>query len=134
MMKQDSNVDISNIAEESIRTISLHAKYLGLWQEEKTHFILLEESFKKMKRYKMEYYLGRLEDNVYISSPLNQKIPRQDLDFYLDSDDELCTIKRNMINSQNKIDLFKAFIDNNLNQRSHHFRNALAFLNWSQGN
>ncbi len=133
MIVKDSKVNMSEIAEESIRVISLHAKYLGLWQEEKTKLLQLEEIYKKLKCKKVEYYLGKANDEVYEKEPFHLKLQRQDLDFYLDADNDLCNVKRNLVNSQNKIELIKSFIDHNLNQRSHHFRNALAFLNWSQG-
>jgi hypothetical protein len=81
----------------------------------------------------MEYYLGRAEDEVYEEKPLHLKIPRQDLEFYLDADNELCDLKRKVSLAQNKVDMLKGFIEQNLNQRSHHFRNTIAFLNWSQG-
>lgn len=133
MIVKDSKVNMSEIAEESIKVISLHAKYLGLWQEEKTKLLQLEEIYKKLKCKKVEYYLGKANDEVYEKEPFHLKLQRQDLDFYLDADNDLCNVKRNLVNSQNKIELIKSFIDHNLNQRSHHFRNALAFLNWSQG-
>ena len=132
-IRNDSVVDMSNIAEESIKVIELHAKYLGFYQEEKKILILIEKEYRKLKLRKMEYYLGRAEDKVYEDNPLNLKIPRQDLEFYLDADEELCDLKRKVLVSQNKVDMLKGFVEQNLNQRSHHFRNALAFLNWSQG-
>lgn len=133
MIMSDSKVDMSDIAEESIKVIELHAKYLGFYQEEKKILILIEEEYRKLKLKKMEYYLGRAEDKVYEENPLHLKIPRQDLDFYLDADEELCDLKRKVLVSQNKVDMLKGFVEQNLNQRSHHFRNAIAFLNWSQG-
>lgn len=133
MIMSDSKVDMSDIAEESIKVIELHAKYLGFYQEEKKILILIEEEYRKLKLKKMEYYLGRAEDKVYEENPLHLKIPRQDLDFYLDADEELCDLKRKVLVSQNKVDMLKGFVEQNLNQRSHHFRNALQFLQWSSG-
>lgn len=133
MIAADSDIDISAIADESVKVIPLHAKYLGIWQEEKMGLMKYEEAYKKLRREKVDYYLGRADDETYVQFPLNLKIPRQDLDFYLDADNDLCAARRNLQNAQNKVDLLKAFIEQNLNQRSHHFRNALAFLNWSNG-
>ena len=133
MIVEDSQVDMSNLAEESVRVISLHAKYLGLWQDEKTTLLIYDEMYKKKKKDKLEYYLGRSEDEIYEKSPLHLKIPRQDLDYYLDSDPELSELRIAVAKTQNKVDLLKAFIEHNLNQRSHHFRNAVHFLNWTQG-
>lgn len=124
---------MSDIAEESIKVIELHAKYLGFYQDERRVLLLIEEDYRKLKLRKMEYYLGRAEDKVYEENPLNLKIPRQDLEFYLDADDELCDLKRKVTIAQNKVDMLKGFIEQNLNQRSHHFRNALQFLQWSSG-
>lgn len=133
MILADSKVDMSAIADESIKVIALHAKYLGLWQDAKTNLLRYEEAYRKLRCEKAEYYLGRANDEVYEKLPFNLKIPRQDLDFYLDADKDLCEIRRNMVNAQNKVEILKIFIDQNLTQRSHHFRNVLAFLNWSQG-
>ena len=124
---------MSDIAEESIKVIELHAKYLGFYQDERRVLLLIEEDYRKLKLRKMEYYLGRAEDRVYEENPLHLKIPRQDLEFYLDADDELCDLKRKVTITQNKVDMLKGFIEQNLNQRSHHFRNALQFLQWSSG-
>lgn len=133
MIISDSRIDMSDIAEESIKVIELHAKYLGFYQDERRVLLLIEEDYRKLKLRKMEYYLGRAEDKVYEENPLNLKIPRQDLEFYLDADDELCDLKRKVTIAQNKVDMLKGFIEQNLNQRSHHFRNALQFLQWSSG-
>lgn len=133
MIISDSRIDMSDIAEESIKVIELHAKYLGFYQDERRVLLLIEEDYRKLKLRKMEYYLGRAEDRVYEENPLHLKIPRQDLEFYLDADDELCDLKRKVTIAQNKVDMLKGFIEQNLNQRSHHFRNTINFLNWSQG-
>ena len=133
MIISDSRIDMSDIAEESIKVIELHAKYLGFYQDERRVLLLIEEDYRKLKLRKMEYYLGRAEDRVYEENPLHLKIPRQDLEFYLDADDELCDLKRKVTITQNKVDMLKGFIEQNLNQRSHHFRNALQFLQWSSG-
>lgn len=133
MILSDSRVNMSDIAEESIRVIELHAKYMGFYENEKGVLHLLEEDFRKLTLRKLEYYLGRSEDKIYEDHPLHLKIPRQDLDYYLDADDEMCNLKRKLTISQNKVDLLKRFIEQNLNQRSHHFRNALHFLQWSSG-
>lgn len=133
MIMSDSRVDMSGIAEESLKVIELHAKYLGFYQEEKRILTLIDEEYRKLKLRKMEYYLGRAEDKVYEDNPLHLKVPRQDLDFYLDADEELCDLKRKVAISQNKVDTIKGFIEQNLNQRSYNFRNAIQFLNWSQG-
>jgi hypothetical protein len=133
MILSDSRIDMSDIAEESIKVIELHAKYLGFYQDERKILLLIEEEYRKLKLIKMEYYLGRAKDEIYEEKPLNLKIPRQDLEFYLDADNELCDLKRKVSLAQNKVDMLKGFIEQNLNQRSHHFRNTIAFLNWSQG-
>jgi hypothetical protein len=133
MIMSDSRVDMSDMAKESVKVIELHAKYLGFYQDEKGVLLLIEREYNKLKLKKVEYYLGRAEDRVYEEKPLHLKIPRQDLDFYLDADDELSDLKRRLTLAQNKVDILKSFIEHNLNQRSHHFRNAIAFLNWSQG-
>lgn len=133
MILSDSRVNMSDIAEESIRVIELHAKYMGLYENERGVLLLIEEEFRKLTLRKLEYYLGRAADDVYEKHPLHLKIPRQDLEYYLDADEELCNLKRKLTIAQNKVDMLKRYIEQNLNQRSHHFRNAVSFLNWSQG-
>lgn len=133
LINEDSRVDMSDIAAESVKVIELHAKYLGFFQNERSVLLLVEEDYRKLKLKKMEYYLGRADDKVYDEFPLHLKVPRQDLDFYLDADEELCALKKKVAMAQSRVDIIKSFIEHNLNQRSHHFRNALQFLQWSSG-
>jgi len=133
MIQNDSKVDMSNLAEESLRVITLHGKYLGIWNEEKRMLLYLENELNIIKKFKHEYYQGKCIDEIYQNSPLQLKIPKQDLDVYLNSDKELSDIYFKYQRQKDKCDTIKMFIEQNLNQRSHHFRNIIAFLNWTNG-
>jgi hypothetical protein len=133
MIKNDSNVDMSNLAEESINVINLHSKYLGLWSEEKRVLNALDSLLKKKKLEKINYYLGRSSNEEYLDKPLNLRIPRQDLDFYLDGDEELIDLKDKFIRQQDKCSILKQFIEQNILQRSYNIKNAISFLNWTAG-
>jgi len=133
MIKEDCVIDKSQLDNESLRTPTLHGKYYGIYLEEKRILRAMEAEFQKLKKMKYDYYLGRCDDSVYEDNPLPLKISRQDLDIYLDADDDAQSLRNKIVVQQDKCDTVKSFIDRVLNQRSFHIRTAMDFIKWSNG-
>ena len=47
-----------------------------------------QDDFNKIKKDKWEYYTGKADPAVYQLKPFNLKLLRQDVDKYIESDDE----------------------------------------------
>ena len=54
-----------------------------------THFSIPSETFKLLKKEKWEYFTGKADSEVYEKKPFNLKILRNDVDKYIDSDEEI---------------------------------------------
>jgi hypothetical protein len=133
MIQEDCVIDKSQLDNESLKTPTLHGKWYGIYLEEKRYLRAMEVEFKKLKKMKYDYYLGRCEDSVYEEEPLPLKITRADLDIYLDADETTQSFYNKIVIQQDKCDMIKTFIDRVLNQRSFHIRTALDFIKWSNG-
>jgi len=58
--EQDSNIDITNIRDESIKTPVLHSKYLSLLASYKQKLITLNYKLKEIKRWKTRWLNGEM--------------------------------------------------------------------------
>jgi hypothetical protein len=53
-----------------------------------------ESEFHITKKQKWEYYTGKADPSVYAEKPFNLKILRQDVDKYIDSDEDIIKLKQ----------------------------------------
>ena len=77
------------LANDSMETPRLHAKYLQLYNEFKLMLSDAETKGKKLYREKWEYYSGKAPAKVYAEKPFDLKLLKTDVHIYLDADDEL---------------------------------------------
>ena len=82
------------LANDSMETPRLHAKYVQLHNEFKLMLSDAEVKYKKLLREKWEYYSGKAPSHVYKENPFDLKILKGDLDMYNHSDTEMCKAKQ----------------------------------------
>jgi|TARA_B110000444_G_scaffold226808_1_gene231597 hypothetical protein len=130
--EKDLKIDDTILDIESLKTPELYGKYLQLnirWslllkQAESNHRILL--------RKKWEYYGGKSEPQVYRDKPFELKILKQDIQLYLDSDEEI-------IESSHKVEYHKAIVDYTdklcrmINNRGFQIKNAIDWKRFMDG-
>ena len=77
------------------------------WLEYKTNYeqllIMRKTDHQKMWREKWEYYGGKADAKVYAAKPFDIKVLRNDLQMYIQSDDEILEL-------QNKISYYESII------------------------
>lgn len=133
MMDADRKIDRSRLDEEVTRISYLHGKYYNFLMREGAVYKKLDLEFRKLKRRKTEYYLGRSEDDVYLKTPLQLKIQRQDLDIYLESDDEMQEYETRLYLQKSKVDMIQQFITHVINSRGFVIRDLIAFEKFKHG-
>ena len=73
---------------ESLKTPQLHNKYLKYLNKFKLLLTRSEDELKNITKDKWEYYTGKSDPAVYQAKPFNLKILKQDVDKYINSDEE----------------------------------------------
>ena len=113
LWNRDRDIDIENLATESIRIPQIHDKYLKIYIDERIRLKGLEFELSKMVRLKTDYYAGRMaqEDLENLGwEPFLDKVLKTEIGSYLESDEEIFKIKRNITVMQEKINYLDSII------------------------
>ena len=130
--EEDSKIDEDNLHTESTKIPSLHAKYYRILNNILIMKKLEENKFKQIKKEKWQYYTGKADPEVYIEKPFDHKVLRQDVDKYMDSDEDLIKVL-------NKIDYFQVmlnYLDSILkliNNRTFQIKNSIEWQKFIRG-
>jgi len=128
----DSKLDPDNLHTVSTDIPALHAKYYRILNR----IILLKKSeenkFKMLKKEKWQYYTGKADPEVYIDKPFDHKVLRQDVDKYMDADEDL-------IKQLSKIDYYQVMISyldsilKTIGNRTYQVKNAIEWQQFIRG-
>jgi|TARA_B100001094_G_scaffold332899_1_gene407193 hypothetical protein len=133
MWEKDSQIDIDNLHEESLKIPVLHSKYYDILN----NLVLLktkaEQQRKNVRHERYEYYSGKADPDVYVKDPFPKKVRDKDaMNKYLDADERLSTISM-------KIEYYVVminYIDSILKQisnRTYQIKNSIEFLKFQAG-
>ena len=132
---KDCVVDKTELADESLRTISLHSKYIRLYKIEKLKLIKLLKEYPKLKLAKHEFYsMGPSKETQELGweMPARGAIIKTEVDMYLQADQDIINANLRIAMQQEKADLLKDIIDS-LNKRSWNIRAAIDWIKWTAG-
>ena len=132
MMEADSAIDNANLDREVLKIPYLHGKWYAFFIDESRMYRSILSDYKRRKREKMEYYLGKSPDEVYQDKPLDLKILKQDLDFYMESDEELIALEERLATQKLKVEMIESFVKS-LNNRGYNIKCAIDFLKFKNG-
>ena len=130
--EEDSKIDEDNLHGESTKIPSLHAKYYKILNNILLLKKLEENKFKQLKKEKWQYYTGKADPEVYIDKPFDHKVLRQDVDKYMDADEDLIKVL-------NKIDYFQvmlSYLDSilkTINNRTYQIKNSIEWQQFIRG-
>jgi hypothetical protein len=82
------------LANDSMETPRLHAKYLQFLNQFKLMLSEAEVKYRQLYREKFEYYSGKAPASVYKEKPFDLKVLKGDIPLYIDSDPDLCKTKQ----------------------------------------
>lgn len=128
MWTQDAKIDDVDLDRESLSVPNLHAKYLKILYQQKLKLRKLIIQKKTLVKVLSEYYKGDLnnpEDLKEIQrEPWSRTILKQDINSYVDSDDEMIKLFTK-IAYQEEVVLLLEDIMKNINNRTFHIKNAI---------
>ena len=129
---EDSKIDADNLHSESTNVPSLHAKYYRILNNLLLLKKMEENKFKQIKKDKWQYYTGKADPEVYIEKPFDHKVLRQDVDKYMDADEDLIKIL-------SKIDYYQVMISyldsilKTINNRTYQIKNSIEWQKFIRG-
>ncbi len=132
LWNEDSKLDADNLHTESTNIPALHAKYYRILN----NLILLRKvegnKLKVLKKEKWQYYTGKADPEVYIDKPFDHKVLRQDVDKYMDADEDL-------IKQHSKIDYYQVMITyldsilKTISNRTYQIKNSIEWQKFIRG-
>ena len=132
LVDKDLKINDSELDLESIKTPQIHNKYMKLLTKFKLMLSRNESEFHIIKKQKWEYYTGKADPSVYAETPFNLKILRQDVDKYIDSDEDIIKLKQKSDYLNTVVD----FLDRTVRQisnRTFTIKNAIDWKKFTSG-
>ena len=132
LWEEDSKIDEDELHIESTKIPSLHAKYYRILNNILLLKKIEENKFKQLKKEKWQYYTGKADPEVYIDKPFDHKVLRQDVDKYMDADEDLIKIL-------SKIDYFQVMLNyldsilKTINNRTYQIKNSIEWQQFIRG-
>ena len=116
LAEKDLQINDSELDLESIKIPQLHNKYLKFYTKFKLLLDRSREDFKLLKREKWEYFTGKADSEVYEKKPFNLKILRNDVDKYIDSDDDIRRLNLKIKYQETIVDYLDRTLKNIMNR------------------
>ena len=132
LWSEDAKIDADNLHSESTNVPALHAKYYRILNNLLLLKKMEENKFKQLKKDKWQYYTGKADPEVYIEKPFDHKVLRQDVDKYMDADEDLIRII-------SKIDYYQVMISyldsilKTINNRTYQIKNSIEWQKFIRG-
>lgn len=134
-IERDFSLNDSALDLESLKIPQLHSKYLNLLMDERLIMRKAEFDYNAMMKAKWEYYTGKMsqeELTVRGWEPFALKILRNDLDLYMNSDEDLSKLSHKFMFHKEKVSLLEEVIKE-LNTRHWKIRNAIEWRKFVNG-
>ena len=135
MVEKDMPIDEACLDKESLNIPRLHNKYLNILQDEKLVLHKYKIDFFKLQKIKWEYYNGKLDEETLREKgwePFQLRILKQDLDLYMNSDDDLVAANSKVHLQEEKVNYLESIIKG-LNNRQYHIRDAITWRKFING-
>jgi hypothetical protein len=135
MWERDSQIDRTELGEESLRIPQLHSKYLKVFSQERLVLRKMEGDYKRLFRDKFEWYAGTISQellNEYNWEPNPLKILRTDIPMHLEADAELNNADLRIEMQKEKVEVVEAIIKS-LTTRGYNIKSAIEWEKFKMG-
>lgn len=132
LWEEDSKIDEDNLHQESTKIPALHAKYYKILNNILLLKKLEENKFKQLKKDKWQYYTGKSDPEVYIEKPFDHKVLRQDVDKYMEADEDLIRISSKMDYFQVMLNYLDSILKT-INNRTYQIKNSIEWQEFIRG-
>ena len=129
---KDLKINDSELDLESLKTPQLHNKYMKHLTKFKLLLTRAEDDLRTIRLFKWEYYTGKSDPQVYQQKPFNLKILKQDVDKYIEADEEIQKAAQKVKYWETIVD----FLDRTIRQisnRTFTIKNAIDWRKFTSG-
>ena len=135
LVAEDMPIDDTELDIESMNIPQLHSKYLNIYMDEKLVLQKLSSDYHRLKKVKWEYYTGKLDQEQlddYGWEPFQLKILKQDIDLYMDSDEDLQKILNRVAYQKEKVNYLDSVLKS-INNRQWNIKGAIEWRKFING-
>lgn len=135
MAEKDLPIDGTELGDESIRIPMLHGKYLNILHDETLVLRKLEADHRVLRKRKWEWYSGKMSKEELDAlgwEPFATRILRQDLDVYMEADEDLVRTSSKVEMQKAKVEYLDSLI-RGINNRNWTIRNAIEWRKFMTG-
>ena len=134
--REDCKLDLTQLDEESARSMRLHSKYFDIYCEERLILKKINLAHKQVQLEKYEFYTQgaskEQNDKGWKNPSKGLIVLKSEVGRYLEADPELAKHSFKIECQQVKLDFLKSIIDN-INRRGLQIKNANEFIRWTNG-
>lgn len=133
--KKDSQIDRTELGEESLKVPKLHHKYHQVYSSEKLLLRKLEAEYKKLKLEKYEFLTQGPNEETREKGwelPAKGLILKADIPMYLEADNDLINLSLKIGYQQEKIELLESIIKS-LGNRGYNIKTAVDWARFMMG-
>jgi len=135
LWNRDREIDISELATESIRIPQIHDKYLKIYVDEKIKLRKLKLNLAKISKMKLDYYSGRMSQEELDRlewQPFLVKVLKPEVNSYVESDDDIIKLKETIALMEEKINYIDSVI-RMINNRGFQIKSAIDWIKYKDG-
>ena len=132
LAEKDLKINDTELDLESLKTPQLHNKYMKHLTKFKLLLTRAEDDLRTIRLFKWEYYTGKSDPQVYQQKPFNLKILKQDVDRYIEADEEIQKATQKVKYLETVVD----FLDRTIRQisnRTFTIKNAIDWRKFTSG-
>lgn len=133
MWKEDSEINIDDLHNESLKVASLHSKYYELYNNTSLLRKRAELQYKQKKLERYNYYNGKADPEIYKEEPFPYKVrDKEGMNRYLEADKVLSDIFMK-IEYYDIILKYLEEIIKMISNRTYQIKNSIEFLKFQSG-
>ena len=135
LWNRDREIDITELATESIRIPQIHDKYLKIYVDEKIKLRKLQLNLAKISKMKSDYYSGRMSQEELDRlewQPFLVKVLKSEVNSYVESDDDIIKLKETIALMEEKINYIDSVI-RMINNRGFQIKSAIDWIKYKDG-
>ena len=135
MWNADCGIDDTALDNEAVKIPTLHGKYLGILMDENIRLRGMKHKYIKMKKYKWLWVTGKMSQDKLDElgwEPFQLKLLKNDIDMYIESDDEVIDLETKFGLQEEKVKYVEAVVKQ-INNRQWQIRNAIDWRKFESG-